>query len=260
MYENIHIGIQNLRKPDRIKPGGLCKIYFTPRRNIATWPTKNPLTGTITDTVTLKAGATLYIAEATQKERTFTESTNSNAAGDFTEMQVLTSLPGNTVNHILGLSAMMNDEFVLIISDINGEQRLIGTEDAGAKLSWKYTSGDVNTPRYRDLVWKFRHPMPAPVYQGGSIILDDENFIFASLVFVVRFRVGAPGSPMGEGDNIYTNPLLANGNFIIFSGGKAIHQMSDHSDERYAVKPYASSTIFINGGVYNEEVIEIYKF
>ncbi len=260
MYENIHTGIQNLRRPPAIKPGGLCKIYFVPISDISTWPEKNYASDVIIDTIVLKSGATLFIVEATQKERTYTESTNRDKAGDFVEMQVTTSLPGITVNHILSLSAMMNTDFALIVTDINGEQRLLGTPDKGATLSWKYTTGHVGASRYRDLVWKYRHPLPAPVYMGGSVVLDDENFIFASLTFIARFRVGAAGSPMNEGDTIYTNPLLANGNFIIFSGGKAIHQMSDSSDDRYASKPYSGSTIFIHGGVYDNEVIEIYKF
>ncbi len=259
MYENIQRGSQSLRKPTVIKPGGLCKIYFGPKNDIQTLPSKNPLTGVIDDTIVLKAGATLFIVEATQKERTFIEATNSSAAGDFVEMQVTTSLPGNTINHILGLSAMMNNDFVLIVWD-GRDQRLMGSPDKGAEVSWKYTSGAISSSRYRDLVWKYRHPLPAPVYQGGSVTLDDQNFIFAALKLVIRFRVGAVGSPMNEGDTVYTNPLLANGNFIILSGGKAIHQMSDKVEDRYASKAYAGTTISIHGGVYHDEVIEIYKF
>lgn len=266
MYENIHIGIQNLRRPARIRPGGLCKIYFARRKDVSAWPPINHLQGVITDTITLVAGATLYIVEATFKDRTFKESLKNSAAGDYVEMQVTTSLPGNVVNHILGLSAMQNQDFVMIITDTDGFQRLIGNEDAGAVMTWDFTSGDSDSSRYRNLVWKYNHSLAAPVYNGGSVVLDDENFIFASLTFVARFRVRAEGStitsefPMNDGDTVYSNPLLANGNFIILSNGKAIHQLADSLSERYATKAFSSNTILITGGVSEDEVIEIYKF
>lgn len=252
--------MQHLRKPPSIKPGGLCKIYFFKIEDVETWPAIHQVDGVIKDSVVLKEGATLYICEATEKDKTFTEAGKESNLGDYMEMQVTTNLAGNTVNNTLGLAAMKYSQFGLIINDRNGEQRLIGNKDAGAKLIFTYTSGDLGSSRYRNLSWKYQHPLPAPIYMGGTVILDDESNVFSALTLLARFRVGAAGAPMEDGDTIYQNDLLINSQFIWLADGKAIHQLSDDPDQRYASKTFFSDTITVHGGVTDGEVMEIYKF
>lgn len=79
------------------------------------------------------------------------------------------------------------------------------------------------------------------------------------IIFVDRFRVGAVGAPMVEGDTTYSNGLLGDSSFLILADGKAIHQVTDIPGERYSSKPFAGIVITINGWVTDGEVIEIYK-
>ncbi len=260
MYDNIYIPIQNLRKAARIRPGGLCKIAFFRISDVQTWPVIDHHNGVINSPVLLKDDAELYIIEATEKEKTFREVSKRGPAGDYVEMQVVTTLGGNTLNNSLGLAAMMNEEFGLILWDRNGDQRLIGNEDAGAQIIFDYDSGNLDSSRGRTITWKYEHHLPAPIYLGGTIILDNQNIIFNKILFVFRFRVGAPGAPMDDGDTVFQHADLANANFIWLADGKAIHQMTDDPGQRYATKTFASDTITINGGVTDGEVMEIYKY
>lgn len=236
-------------------------MYFIPIEDVETWPVFDPVDAVIKNPITIKAGATIYACEATEKEKTFSEVlVDDNDGGPYMDMQVVSHLAGNTITNTLGLAAMINRQFALIIFDRDGTKRLIGTQDAGAVLYFDYTSGDLSSSRYRKLVWKFKHPLPAPVYLGGTVIMDDQNEVFTALTLVDRFRVGVAGAPMDDGDTDYTNPLLANAQFIMLADGKAIHQMTDDPFQRYATKTSGSDTIHVNGGVTFYEVIEIYKF
>jgi len=89
-------------------------------------------------------------------------------------------------------------------------------------------------------------------------VTDKEVIEIYKASVLIRFRVGAVGSPMVDGATTYTNALLANCNFMLQANGRTIHQLEDEPGERYCSKALASDTITINGGVTSGEVIEIY--
>ena len=131
MYDNPVLPVQHLRKTLRIKPGGLCRILFFKWEDVITWPAIDPQDGVIYDPVVLKEDAVFFVFEP-NNERNFTEEQKESSAGPFIEVQVNGKLAGNTLNYITSLDAMIHHRFGLLITDRNGEIRLIGDEDSGA--------------------------------------------------------------------------------------------------------------------------------
>ena len=78
------------------------------------------------------------------------------------------------------------------------------------------------------------------------------------------FIVGPVGGSkrMNEGDTSYINDALSEGKFIVYSNEIVIHQLDDNPGERYATKPDSGTgdnEITFNGGVFENEIIHIYK-
>lgn len=259
-YNNTYAAPASLTRAPVLNPGGVCSILFFLHEDVAKWPVINPATGIISDSVVMKVGKTSYSLVAAEVERFFREELKRGPAGSYHDVQVNAKLPGNTNNITHALGRYQHHQFGLLIKDRNGEQRLIGDRDSGAQLFFDYQSGDFNDPRTRQLRWTWASSQPCPIYHSGglSVVVPP---ICAGYYLVDRFRVGAPGAPMVEGDNTYTNASLANTNYILFADGIAIHQVvdSESTDQRYSTKPYGDTSIYINGGVTNGEVIEIYK-
>lgn len=258
MYDNVFLPVQNLRKPARIKPGGLCKFFVAKYEDVQVWPSPNPDSGGVLDqSIQMKVGTTLYIVEATNKERSFKEKPVFGPEGTAVEITVTGSLAGNTVNNVLGIAAMMFHKYVIITEGNDGIYRLVGNQDGGASMNWDYDEGDQTASRYRNLKWTWLHNLSAPIYNGGPVITDITQ-IYTQITLLDRFRVGAVDAPMDDLDTIYENDLLIGRNFIMLADGIAIHQLPDNPGQRYCSKPFNSNTITVNGGVSQDEVIEIY--
>lgn len=77
------------------------------------------------------------------------------------------------------------------------------------------------------------------------------------LIFLDRFRV-MTGGTMEEGDDTYTNNRLPGYEFLVLSNGIEITQ-AVIAEQRYVVKTEETQDqLFFNGGMTDQEVIEIY--
>lgn len=263
-YNNTYAAPTSINRPSEINPGGLCSIIFFLWEDVAQWPSINPATGIISDSVVMKAGKSIYTIQPTETERYFKEEPISNAAGPAHNIQVNCRLGGNTNAATLALGKYQHHQFGLIVKDRNGEQRLIGNDETGARISYDYTSGDFSEQRIRNIKWIWQSSQPVPIYHSGGVsgVVPP---VCAQYYLVDRFRVGAVDAPMDNGDTTYTNAALIDHNFLLFADGIYLIQVTDNPGQRYVTKAYNSDTITFNGGVAGPpdtdpgEVIEIWR-
>lgn len=190
MYSNVLAPVQNLRKTTRIKPGGICRIIFFKWEDVLVWPPVSPTLYTIEDDLTLKEGAAYYLVEPAAAEKFFTEEQKDSPQGPYYEVLVNGKIGGHTLNHIASTDAMKYHQYGLLITDINGETRLIGSPDCGASFTASYTSGDGRSSRSTSIAFKWESENRLPIYQGLGIIVDDE-----------LIPIGSGGTVIGSGLN-----------------------------------------------------------
>jgi hypothetical protein len=256
MYQNVFMPVQNLRRPAKIKPGGLCKFYFCKHEDVAYWPKQDPTTGVLYEPLQLKVGGTFYIIESPQKDRSYKEKQVRGPEGTLIETTVTCLLPGNTKNNILSIDAMDYHKYVIITEDKDGIQRLIGNEDACATFIWDFDGGDNSSSRERNLKFVWQHSLSAPIYEGGGLITDITQ-IFTQLTKIDEFKV-EDGAPMEDGDTDYQNVLLTGRNFVMFADGILIPQLVNPGFRYCRKVPISSDTIIVNGGVTEPEIISIF--
>jgi hypothetical protein len=267
MYDNAYLPAQSLHKAPNINPGGLCKIIYFRWEDVLLWPAVNPQTGIISTAITLKPGGVFYFCQATEKDKTFKEEQKSDSAGPFMDIMVTSALAGNTTVNTLSVQVMPFHYYGLIVYDRNGDQRMIGNEDMGARFSHGYTSGDVGSSRKRSLQWSWQHSLPAPIYKADAftIVLSGITIQAGSLTFILRFRVGDPGAPMVGGQEILNHPAFANKNLLVLASGMGITHDDGTIDftnsiERRYQKDFSSSQLKIVGGTVHLEIYEIYAW
>lgn len=163
MRTNTYLGIQHLDKPP-IKVGGLCEFYFAKREDVELWPLLNPETNTYTTPILLREGATWYRCQVIDPERDYTEESKSGDAGPFVELKLGGFLPDDSPINTISVGAMAYHDYIILLRERNGIQRLIGHEDAGAKFSHVYDSSDGDGTRGRRLQFTFKNPSPAGIY------------------------------------------------------------------------------------------------
>lgn len=242
MYDNVFQPAQKLSKAPRIRPGGICgDILFTPIENVLTWPEVNPETGGIDDDIELKPGTQLYVAEFEKTTNEFTEETKDASAGHYHDKQIGATLPGNVALNVLALGTLKFHRFLVIFKD-NEVYRFLGDEDSGAKIDYKYTSGDVDSSRNRDvkITWSSQHP--APIYQGSLTDIAPPTSS-GTFMFIESFKVKA-GQPIIPGESSYTSALISGKNvFVIINEQKILKQAVNNMDaDRYIDKELASDT------------------
>jgi hypothetical protein len=269
MYLNTFLPVQNLSKVSAINTGGLCWLIFFKIEEVDQWPAADPETSILTSDIILKPGAIFYACDLSQKTRSFQESSKESNAGPYVEMTVSGTLAGNNLNLITGIASMQFHQYGLLFKERNGEQRLIGNEDSGARLVWDYTSGTLENSRLRNMKFLWEHPLSAPIYQGANIVADGQIIpigngnnqpqIIAGVQLLTRFKVGEVGSPMASGDTIYTNPDLTGKKVMVFAGPSYLNQKADPM-QRYIIKATNNNQIMFVGGVGYDEIIEIYTY
>lgn len=263
-YFNTYAEPATIHRPTALNPGGYCSFLLFLHEDVEQWPVIDPQTGIVLDSVQLYAGKSFYTINVGETDRFFKEEMQRGPGGPYHNMTVQGKLAGNTNNATLILGKYQHHQFGLLVKDRNGEQRLIGDKHTGARITFDYTSGDFNDNRGRNISFSWQNPMPAPIYHTGgiSVIIPP---VCTAYYLVARFRVGASGAPMVNGDTTFTDAALINQNFICFADGIALHQVTDVPGQRYCTKPFSSDTITFNGGVFGPpdtdpgEVIEIYK-
>ncbi|MGN6476262.1 MAG: hypothetical protein ACTHKV_03475 [Flavipsychrobacter sp.] len=271
LSENIYLPVNDITKAPRIYAGGICgAITFFRKEDVEAWPTINPQTGMVTSAITLKAGRSVYKCEATDKDKTFNEELKTGSVeGSYVDMAVTAVVTGNTVGNTLAIQAMKYSEYGLIVPDRCGIVRLIGNEDSGARFSYSYTTGDIDSTRKRSIKWTWQSPQEAPIYTATAfdIVVGGVPITAGTLTLIMRFRVGSTGAPMADGDTVLTNAELANLNLLILADGIGL-PIDDGSGAinwtgvitRHTEKTFASSTITFVGGVIQDEIIEIYAW
>jgi hypothetical protein len=267
MSSNIYLPVQNLQRTE-IKTFGLCWILYFLHRDIESWPVMDPVNGVINASLVFKNGAQFYTAQFIEKERQFIENQRESQAGPYVESSVQGILGGNNLNHITGIQAMMGGQFGLLIQERNGEQRLIGSADSGAKFMWDYTSGVESTSRKRNCKWIYESPYGVPVYQGGNVIINDQIIPVGgssgsggggSFAKHTGFIVGV--TTMINGELSYTHADLMNKNVLVFADGVKIPQTAAATGTRRTIqKAYNATTIYFEGGVVANEFIEIFTY
>lgn len=266
---NIYKDVQSLQRSP-VETGGLCSIACFKIEDVLTWPTIDPVTSIITNSIQMQVGKTIYLCEAADKGRSFNESSKSDNAGPYVDHRVTAMLSGghNTAN-ILSLDAMKHHKWGLIIKDRAGFYRLIGNKDAGADFNFTYDSADGSASRKALVQWDWKYPNSAPIYmsQTFTVVIGGVSITTGKLTLIVRFRVGDPGAPMDENDTILTNVGFANKSMLVLADGTAL-PVDDGSGvidwapliTRHIEKVLAGDTITFVGGVTDQEIIEVYAF
>jgi hypothetical protein len=73
-----------------------------------------------------------------------------------------------------------------------------------------------------------------------------------------EFEVGQSGSPMNDGDSVYTNPILNSAtNVRVYASGIALTNFQLSTGGRYVIYTAGNAFLTIYGGVNNEEYIII---
>lgn len=268
MYFNIY---QNSGSIEQTLPkaGGLCGVTLFKRNDVLTWPTVNPQTGILNTAVQLKAGGVFYSFAASEKERTFNEALKYGPEGPYMDINVNLRLPGNSAANTLSFDDMKFHQWGIIVHDRDGNKRLVGSADAGAKLVFNYTSEDIGGSRGRSVQFVWQHPNNAPIYEAAAFTMSigGVTVVAGSLTLIVRFRVGDPGAPMNDGDDTYSTPALAGKKVLVLADGTGL-PCDDGSGSidwlgllnRHIIKTDASDTITFVGDVVNQEIIEIYAW
>ena len=242
MYDNVHQPVQNLSKAQQIYAPGLCDILFTPIENVLTWPEINPQTGGIDNDIELKPGSQLFSAEFEKDTNEFTEETKDATAGHFHDKAINATLPGNVAENVLAFATIKFHRFLVIFKDKSGHYRFMGDEDSGAKIDYRYTSGDGGGSRNRDIkiTWSSQHP--APIYQGTLSTIQIPETI-NSFMFIQNFKVKT-GQPIEPGQSSYTNALIENKKvFVIINEQKILSGTVNNMDgDRYIAKTLSSDT------------------
>lgn len=266
MYHNIFQPVNNLTKTP-VETGGFCKIYFFKWEDVETWPTVDPQTGLLQNAIQLKPGGVLHWCDLTQSEKAFSEAMKNSNAGPYLDIQVNGVVAGNSAANTLVGDAMKYHQFGLLVYELNGVTRLIGNRDSGADFQFDYQSGNTGKSRLRNVKWIWQHPNSAPIYEAANfnIIIDGTPITAGSMTLAARFRVGAVGAPMMDGDTIYTNALLAGKRVLVIAS--SMYVPVDYGDgaidftgsiERHIEKTVAATTLTWIGGVVQNEIIEIY--
>lgn len=265
---NLYAPIQSLQKSP-VATGGLCSLKYFRWEDVAVWPDYNPITGIMAAAIQLKPGGVIFICEAVDKGRSFDEEQKQDVAGPYMDIEVNATLAGSNSANGLSLDRMKHHRWGLILEDRNGVTRLVGNKDNGAKFSYKYSSGDIATSRKALLKFNWQFPNSAPQYGGNAfnISIGGNIIVAGSLLLIMRFRVGAPGAPMVDGNTTLVNAGFANKNLLVIASGSAL-AVDDESGsidftgsiERHYHKLFNSNTITFIGGVTDKEIIEIYAW
>lgn len=268
MYFNIHYPAASLGEAP-VKSPGLCTISLFKHEDVLTWPEIDPQTGMLASGIELKPGKLLYLLDAIDPTKSFSETEKQAFAGNYMDILVKGNLRGSNAAHILTVGTMKQHEWGIIAKDKNGVTRLIGNQDSGADFLYDYTSGNGSESRKTELTFKWQHPEPAPIYQATAfdIVIGGITITAGCITFIERFEVGAAGSPMNPGDLLYINSLIVNKKVLAIVDGKAL-PVDDFSGDidwtgsidRHIEKAFASNTINFVGGVVAEEKIELYGY
>lgn len=266
-YENIHLQSGNLQKTT-IKKGGFCTLTFIKHEDVLTWPTINPATGICNTSIALKPGGSFIQIEAIEKDRTVKEDLKEGAEGPYHEYIITGTMAGQTTGNILSVQAMKYHQWVIIAKDRYGIQRLYGNEDAGCRFKFSHALDDNSgVPKY-NLQWGWQHANGAPIYAATviTIISSGGNSIAVGcMTLIARFKVGAAGAPMNDGDTVFTHAGLANKKILFITDG-LILPVDDGSgaivftNERHVQKTLASNTATVAGGMVLGETTEIYAY
>lgn len=171
MYKNVYRPISHLDRAPQIHVGGLCWIYAFLWEDVVEWPTLNPLTGTITEALELKAGAELLRVRPIERNRFFQEEEKSSTAGDYVEVRLNFRLAGNTVANALTLSRMKYHQWGFLVKERDGFIRLIGDADSGARKNSNYSSGHGDNHRGHDVQFVWEHPESIPFYEETMVLV-----------------------------------------------------------------------------------------
>lgn len=265
---NIYRPVQSLQK-SAPETGGLCGFSIFKIEDVLYWPPVNPVTGIISEAIQFKEGKSFYIVQAADPGRSFDEEMKYDNAGPYADIKVDGSLAGHNSANILTLQAAPYHRWGAIITDRSGVYRLIGSNESGARFTWKYTSGDVSISRKTDFTLTWQPAVPAPLYQATTfnITIGGVSITAGKLTLLQRFRVGDPGAPMVDGQEVLTNPAFANRKLLIIVNAAALpcddgtgNPDFTGSLERRYQKTDASDTATFLGGVIQGELIEIYAY
>lgn len=268
MSLNIYKPVQSLQKSP-VATGGICSLTIFKIEDVEQWPEPNPQTGIIDAAIQVKPGKSLYIVQAADKGRTFDEELKYDNAGPYLDIQVEAMLAGHNVANMLTLQTSQFHRWGIIVADRNGVYRLVGSHDSGAKLTYKYNTGDASSSRKVNLSFTWQSPLPAPLYQATvfNISIGGITITAGKLTLIQRFRVGDAGAPMNDGDEYLNNAGFAGKNLLILASTQALPCDDGSGSVNYAgsierryEKTFSGSQVHFVGGVMKGEIIEIYAF
>lgn len=128
------------------------------------------------------------------------------------------------------------------------------------KAQWRENNLPVPVPA-QELSPLFHAAAPPNV----TIVFASGHYVSLRATLVKRFQVGAPGSPMNEGDTVFSHPVLAGRKVLVLVDGLGL-PVDDGTGEidwssslvRHIEKTDDSDSLTYVGGVTNKEIHEIY--
>lgn len=256
MYNNIYAAQDNLVRLDP-SVGGVCRIYMAPIQHINSWPVINPLIGAAPNIPSLLPGKVWYSIDNMPANAIYKEEEQDSNAGIYVKMQVTMPIADDSNANSLRSLSHRYHQFVIIIEEQNGMVRMIGSKDAGARITQNYSSADEDGTRQRIINMFWEHEMPALLITSATLP-GTTTTINISFMLIEEFKVGAVGAPMIPGQTTYTHPSLSTSVLpVVFADGFRVPSISGGG--RYYTYNYLTKTITWLPGVNQDEIIAIYN-
>lgn len=183
----------------QVSPGSACLIAAVPVEWIATFPTPNPITGNISQDITLTAGRSWLRLILAARKRTLRETTNRTPPGT----TYPTTINGSTVGHSNLLHHQLYNytrhRWIILYTEAGSNiVYIIGHPDAGAIINFDYNNA---TATQSTINIQFTGTTRLPVYQG-TYTLDNSVTITPTEQSLQVYFYTATGSEPNNTDII----------------------------------------------------------
>lgn len=138
-----YLSLQALGKSYAPYDGGICRWWYTPRQNIQTFPTIDPITQLLSGEPVLKMGTTWYgPVNVPTSQFGYVESQEKSAAGIYYKRRVEGLIPGSDTNSHINLGNMAYHQYVVAAQlRAGGYFIVLGTDEVGMDFDHNLTTG-----------------------------------------------------------------------------------------------------------------------
>jgi hypothetical protein len=138
-----YLTLQSLGKSYAPYDGGICRWWYTPRQNIQTFPTIDPLTQLLTGEPVLKALTSWYgPVNVPSAQFGYIESQEKSIGRPYYKRRVEGLIPGSDVNSHINLGNMPYHEYVVVAQlRAGGYFIVIGNDEVGMDFDHNFSTG-----------------------------------------------------------------------------------------------------------------------